>query len=376
MNMRLGGPGPFGRLSTVQVGELRIALLDAFPKLAGFDDMLLVFAGQVRDQIALGEDLKTIVRLVIQAAEADSWTARLLAAAREASPHNVALLGFSQQFGLAPAAEALQRKIRASGSLLDLVPFQKGLGEVEGRVCRVEIATGNPPDYGTGFLLGPDVLMTNFHVMQSVIEGSVPPDKVVLRFDYKRLADGAEVNPGTEYKLAPAPGEWLLHASRYSPNDLLALPLQDAQPDELDFVLLRLEGSPGNDPIGGPDKQPLQPQPRGWVEMPAMFPTLTKESTVIIVQHPLGEPLKLAFETQAVLGVSPKATRVRYATTTEAGSSGSPCFDTGWNLIALHHAGDPRYAKFQRPEFNQGIPMAAIAAELNRTGKIGLIRGA
>jgi hypothetical protein len=374
--MRLGGGGNFGRLSGQQVGKLRDALLDAFSQVPRLDEMLLVFANKNRQAIALGNNLNNIVFLVIQAAEDESWTAELLAAARDAAPRNEALLSFAQQFGLAPetpSGGALQNKIRDGNGTMDVGPWLRRLGEIEGQVCRIEIDTGNPPDYGTGFLVGPDVLMTNYHVLEKVLNGVVPPSKLTLRFDYKMLANGPAVHAGTTYRLAAEPEKWLLHASPYSAHDLAASPLGTPQPDELDYALLRVAASPGLDPVGAPAASLADPQPRRWVELPAALPELKKESTVFIVQHPEGAPLKMALDTQSVIGVNSNGTRVRYATTTEGGSSGSPCFDANWNLIALHHSGDPRYSKLRRAEFNQGIPMAAIVADLRRAGKLGLL---
>jgi V8-like Glu-specific endopeptidase len=50
---------------------------------------------------------------------------------------------------------------------------------------------------------------------------------------------------------------------------------------------------------------------------------------------------------------------LRYTTNTQPGSSGSPVFDFEWNLVALHHLGDPAFDKLTA-EFNQGIPANAI----------------
>jgi V8-like Glu-specific endopeptidase len=63
-------------------------------------------------------------------------------------------------------------------------------------------------------------------------------------------------------------------------------------------------------------------------------------------------------------------TRVRYRTNTEGGSSGSPCFDADWNLIALHHLGDPN---FSTPTYNQGIPFTAIVDLLEKREKKHLL---
>jgi V8-like Glu-specific endopeptidase len=85
----------------------------------------------------------------------------------------------------------------------------------------------------------------------------------------------------------------------------------------------------------------------------------------MIAQHPDGSPLKLALDMQSVISVNDNGTRVRYATNTEPGSSGSPCFDLDWSLVALHHLGDPAW---REPKFNQGVPASIIRKRL--AGKI------
>lgn len=81
---------------------------------------------------------------------------------------------------------------------------------------------------GTGFLLGPSAVLTNYHVIELVQQQLVSPANVILRFDYKQLADGVTVNAGTEYRLA---ADWLIDYSRYSPVDWQG---GEPQPDELD----------------------------------------------------------------------------------------------------------------------------------------------
>ena len=61
------------------------------------------------------------------------------------------------------------------------------------------------------------------------------------------------------------------------------------------------------------------------------------------------------------------ATRVRHRTNTAGGSSGSPSFDGNWNLLALHHTGDPSFLTM--PKYNQGVMIDAI-----RCAKIALDR--
>lgn len=377
--MRLGGPGNFGKLSGAQLGRFRDALLDAF-NLARFDEMLLIFLTRRREHIALGSDLNQIVLLVITTAEDESWTAELLGAARLAAPANEALMIFGQQFGAAvkaPIGTALQNTIRAGNGQLDVGPWRARLAEAEGRVCRIEIASAQPPDYGTGFLVAPDVLMTNWHVVENVITGLVPPDKVCLRFDYKVMDDGVAINSGTEHRLAPGNKvDWLLHESPYSTADLSAAPVQDASRDELDFVLLRLAQAVGEESPGAPSQLVQDARPRGWVPLPRVAHSFSQGSSVFILQHPDGKPLKLTLDATSVQGTNGSGTRVRYTTNTEPGSSGSPCFDANWNLIALHHSGDPRYSKLRPAAYNQGVPVAAIVDALARANKLDLLGAA
>jgi len=74
-----------------------------------------------------------------------------------------------------------------------------------------------------------------------------------------------------------------------------------------------------------------------------------------------------------MIGTNTSATRVRHRTNTQAGSSGSPCFDRNWNLIALHHYGDAKYG--HAPLFNQGIPIAAIRKQIEEKGLGGALGG-
>ena len=79
--------------------------------------------------------------------------------------------------------------------------------------------------------------------------------------------------------------------------------------------------------------------------------------------------MKWAIDTSAIIEAGP--TRVRYRTNTEAGSSGSPCFNMDGNLIALHHSGDP--TKIMSPKWNEGIPFTAIIDMLSQHKKLDAI---
>ena len=71
------------------------------------------------------------------------------------------------------------------------------LGQLEGRVCRVEIS-GQAA--GTGFLCGPGLVMTNYHVVGSIIEatGGARPEAVA------DLAEVCAEKPGELFVDLPA----------------------------------------------------------------------------------------------------------------------------------------------------------------------------
>jgi len=101
--------------------------------------------------------------------------------------------------------------------------------------------------------------------------------------------------------------------------------------------------------------------------LPSEAHSFLPKDPLMIAQHPDGKPLKLAVDTESVIGVNASRTRVRYATNTEPGSSGSPVFDLDWNLVALHHLGDPAYD--HPPSYNQGVLIDLIKKRIDAQGK-------
>ena len=367
------------RLTGPQQAVFEQALVDAFPSKDELARMLLYRLSKNLEAIALGDGLSIITFKLIQAAQAQGWIESLVARAREANPNNPKLVEFCQTIGLSPQSpgtDALERIIVQQNLFLDVNTWRQKLGEIENQVCRVEVPLSNGyASYGTGFLISPNLLLTNYHVMDAAIERNAlqkagknwaAPQDVTFRFDYKVLS-GSVVNPGTVYQLAE---DWLVDCSPMSHWDNVPPPKGgDPNSDELDFTLLRLKGTPGNDPVG------INPQPgavrRGWVKLPNQEHPFVANSPMLILQHPKANPLKLAFDTNAILSLNGNKTRVTYRTNTEPGSSGSPCFSLNWDLIAIHHAGDPNSFA---PLYNQGIPIWAILGLLEAHGKLHMIK--
>jgi hypothetical protein len=318
--------------------------------------------------ITTSGDLHQAVMDLVARAEEEGWTIKLLEAARAYHPFDTSLRAVADQIGLAPRMvvairpsplrerryhdDTLEKIIVGTNSLLDLAAWRDRLGEIEYQVCRLEI---RQKAVGTGFLVGPDLLMTCYHVVEALIKGKERPQDLVARFDYKIARNQAVANPGREFRLA---ADWLYDFSPYNAQE--AAGQEDALPTagELDFALLRLAEAPGSQPVS---EKTDDASPRSWVEISGRTYDFPQGSPLFIVQHPSGGPLKLALDTQAILGLNSNGTRVRYRTNTAAGSSGSPCFNSEWELVALHHSGIVKY--------NEGVPVALIADFLKQRGK-------
>ena len=161
-----------------------------------------------------------------------------------------------------PGRSELELLIHEGDALLDVDAWRTGLGAAEARVCRIERKIGAGTQVlGTGFLLGPGVGMTNYHVLEDVIDGTIAPDRIGLRFDYKVLADSGVINAGRVYRLA---ADWDVHCSPYSQLDTQVDPVGTPSAEELDYALVRVDGNPGLDPVSaGQNADPRPPRAAG-----------------------------------------------------------------------------------------------------------------
>lgn len=355
-----------------QFGRLSDALLAAFPTLDALRLFLEFSLGQNLYAIAGAGALSTVVFDLLVAARAQGWLRDLYAAALAANPGNKKLAAFGRAAAVRRATgdglgharlesvggAALQSAVSGATPYQDVEAVILGLSKIRGQVCRIELG-GRPA--GTGFLIGPSAVLTNWHVVHDPAGRPVDGASVVLRFDFLR-AGATIVHQGTEFRLEEA---WLLDALPASAMER-GLPGASALPtlDELDYAVLRVADEPGRSRVGG-DKGLPGAAMRGWVRVPPGTPALSLKSPLSIVQHPLAEPLSVATGTSAIVGVNANRTRVTYAVHTEPGSSGAPCFDANWALVALHHSGQPAV----RPAWNEGVPIDAIRERLTARGR-------
>jgi endonuclease G len=130
---------------------------------------------------------------------------------------------------------------------------------------------------------------------------------------------------------------------------------------------VRLAEKVGVQPVG-PDPAAGGLEKREWFRLRGGLYEFVEAEPVRIVGHPEGRPMQLSIASPGGVRLTPPKNRVRYATNTESGSSGSPVFNKDWRIVALHHAAGPTPTpgdfNMSSGDFNQGIPMSLILEDL------------
>ena len=184
---------------------------------------------------------------------------------------------------------------------------------------------------GTCWLITPNLVVTNHHVVAVRERGEAPPTGADLN------AQAGSARAQFDYNASGDAGHWV-NAS--------ALEFADA---DLDYAVLRLNA----------------PQDRPLPELAAALPVAnaTAPERINTIQHAFGDPKQVAIRNNLLFDVS--SAELRYTTDTEVGSSGSPLFDDAWRLVGLHR-GARRELGPDAPAsvVNVGTTWPAIAAHL------------
>lgn len=189
-------------------------------------------------------------------------------------------------------------------------------------ICRVL----TPKGLGTGFLIAPNILMTNNHVIPD-------PDlakQSQAEFNYQQDSAGKYLQT-YRYRLNPA----VFHTS----------PL-----GKLDYTIVGIEPAAGLPPLESWGRLDLNP-----------FADPIPSEHVVIIQHPNGGLKQIALTANQVVKLNNPY--ILYTTDTMPGSSGAPVFNDLWQVIAIHHAGMNPQDQGVRGYTNEGILMSAIKAD-------------
>ena len=212
-------------------------------------------------------------------------------------------------------------RIIDANNLLDVTFLSEGTRMVRA-VGRIALPVINGTRLGTGFMVSPQIMMTNNHVLGDISETG----NATLEFDFYRREDGT-TGPVIRFRLLPN-----LFFVTDSP---------------LDFTLVAVEAT-GADGINV--------RTRGWFPLIGPSGKALVGERVSIIQHPNGDPQKVTLHDNEVEDVDSENDFLHYKTDTMGGSSGSPVLNINWDLVALHHAAVGNS--------NEGIRISSIVTRL------------
>ncbi|MBW4457616.1 MAG: trypsin-like peptidase domain-containing protein [Nostoc indistinguendum CM1-VF10] len=213
-------------------------------------------------------------------------------------------------------------KIIGENTLRPIAFLAQGL-QVARSVAYIGVRASDQRWSGTGFLIAPDLLLTNNHVIPSIEFLS----NTLFRFNYEENFLG-EVQKPKEYR---AKLDGIFYTNQ-----------------ELDYTVIQLESDLGNE----------------WGWLPLTPKNILPGGRVNIIQHPMGQPKQISFQNNFVEYIGGSV--VQYVTSTLPGSSGSPVFNDSWEVVALHHAGGSIQEPTTKRRYfrNEGIQIGSILVDL------------
>ena len=211
----------------------------------------------------------------------------------------------------------------------DVGQLSRGL-KLADAVCKISFTDCGTT--GTGVLIAPDLVLTNYHVLsrQPVDLAALAKSARSIQFEFGFVSEEREIPVAPECFTVLETSQPIVACS---------------PPEKLDYALLRVEPK-----IAQSRYQPVVIKPQ--VTM------LKKKDSLNLLQHPEGNVMQISLSNSGV--VQTQGSRVWYVNRTSGGSSGSPCFNEDWELVALHHALISR----SFGSIREGILLTAIAAEI------------
>lgn len=188
-----------------------------------------------------------------------------------------------------------------------------------GRI-QVRDISGQALGYGTGFMISPDLLLTNHHVLETPMQCR----RSLVDFNFEDDASFIP-RPISTFPLQP---DRLFYTDETLDFSLVAVSPAALDGSSLErFGFLRLHPEPGK---------------------------VLPNEYVSIIQHPHGATKQVTVRENQVSDIFDDF--IHYTTDTQPGSSGAPVFNDQWMVVALHHAGVQKFDDESRLLSIHGIP--------------------
>eukprot|EP00879_Flechtneria_rotunda_P004998 GHRR01005274.1.p1 GENE.GHRR01005274.1~~GHRR01005274.1.p1 ORF type:complete len:526 (+),score=120.08 GHRR01005274.1:366-1943(+) len=199
--------------------------------------------------------------------------------------------------------------------------------------------------YATGFMVSPRLLLTNRHVLPDI--GVAYASQVEFNYEY-----GANGMPkGTDvFKLEP--------------DEVFII--GDANNQDADFALVAVAS------FAKDSKAPLSKY--GYLRLDDQPGKIAEQEFITIIQHPGGQHKQIALRENEVIGKGANNVRpvLLYRSDTAPGSSGSPCFNDQWQVVALHSKGVLKTEDGRRNPSRLLTTMAGRVTDLQWDANLGV----
>lgn len=316
----------------------------------------IVLRRQRREPLASGPERDAAdMRVALEHAAAHDFLAEICAAAGDRL-FNTNAAGTILPTLLATDAESRQsvaltyQAIASAGRFHNMDEVQASLMRAQRRTCRIVVRQDVRRVTGSGFLIGPRLVLTNWHVVQSLLEplpaspGLEPAEAWQVK---SGSADALSVEfdlnaPGGKTSVAAA-ADWLVAASRSEgaggggAGDTVKWPTTNVkaafEPFD-DFAVLKISEAAGLE--------------RGYYDITGTEPPQELTGRVVLVQYPGAFSIRMSegsFDVDKtfarLLGSGADATdaRVLHNANSIGGSSGGLILDSDMRPVALHQAG-------------------------------------